>query len=114
MDVPQEFESPVLVAAAARPSVSVAARDSTLRELLRVAVPLIISSGSQSLMHVIDRIFLTHSSVDAVAASLPSGVLYWAILSLPFGTAVYTNTFVAQYTGANRPDRVTAALWQGV
>src|SRR5262245_6553082 len=50
----------------------------TLRELLRVAIPLIVSSGSQSLMHVTDRIFLTRSSVDAVAASLPSGVLFWA------------------------------------
>ncbi|MFO1094248.1 MAG: MATE family efflux transporter [Planctomycetaceae bacterium] len=86
----------------------------TLRELLRVAVPLIVSSGSQSLMHVTDRIFLTRSSVDAVAASLPAGVLFWAILSLPFGTAVYTNTFVAQYTGAGKPERVAAALWQGV
>lgn len=85
----------------------------TLRELLRVALPLIVSSGSQSLMHVVDRIFLTWWSVDAVAASLPAGVLYWAVVALPFGTAVYTNTFVAQYTGAGRKDRVAASLWQG-
>lgn len=96
-----------------QPGVRGAGASDTLRELLRVAIPLIVSSGSQSLMHVIDRIFLTWWSVDAVAASLPSGVLYWAILSLPFGTAVYTNTFVAQYTGAGKPERVAASLWQG-
>jgi MATE family multidrug resistance protein len=115
MPAEQELESPAQ--AAARQSTSDDATgkwSNTLRELLRVAVPLIVSSGSQSLMHVTDRIFLTHSSVDAVAASLPAGVLFWAMLSLPLGTAVYTNTFVAQYTGAGKPERVAAALWQGV
>ena len=84
------------------------------RELLRVALPLIISSGSQSLLHVVDRIFLTWWSVDAVAASLPAGVFYWTLLSLPFGTVMYANTFVAQYTGAGRSDRVAASIWQAV
>lgn len=86
----------------------------SLRELLRVALPLVISSGSVSLMHVVDRMFLTWWSVDALAASLPSGVLFWAVLSLPFGIAVYTNTFVAQYSGAARKERVVASVWQGV
>jgi multidrug resistance protein, MATE family len=115
MPLEQELESPPQDAALrSTESDSPGLASSTLRELLRVAVPLIISSGSQSLMHVIDRIFLTWHSVDAVAASLPSGMLYWAVLSFPFGTAVYTNTFVAQYTGSGKPDRVTASLWQGV
>lgn len=86
----------------------------SLRELLRVALPLVISSGSVSLMHVVDRMFLTWWSVDALAASLPAGVLFWAVLSLPFGIAVYTNTFVAQYSGAARKERVVASVWQGV
>lgn len=85
----------------------------SLRELLRVAVPLIVSSGSQSLMHVIDRIILARWSVDAVAAAMPAGILFWSLLSLPFGTAVYVNTFVAQYTGAGQKERVSASLWQG-
>ena len=115
MQLEQELESPAQDAAPRSTETdSPGIASSTLRELLRVAVPLIISSGSQSLMHVIDRIFLTWHSVDAVAASLPSGMLYWAVLSFPFGTAVYTNTFVAQYTGSGQPDRVTASLWQGV
>ncbi len=85
----------------------------TLRELLRVAIPLIISSGSQSLIHVVDRTILARWSLDAVAASVPAGVFFWALLALPFGTAVYVNTFVAQYTGAGQKGRVAASLWQG-
>lgn len=85
----------------------------TLRELLRVAIPLIISSGSQSLIHVIDRMILSWWSLDAVAAAVPAGVFFWSLLALPFGTAVYVNTFVAQYTGAGQKGRVAASLWQG-
>ncbi len=103
------------------PSVSVAATSAladsdrgTLRELLRVAVPLVISSGSFSLMNVADRIFFTWLSPEALASSLPSGMVYWLIISLPMGIAVYTNTFIAQYDGAGRKDRVAASIWQGV
>lgn len=86
----------------------------TLRELVRVALPLAISSGSLSLMHVVDRMFLTWYSKEALAASLPSGMLNWTLMSLAIGTVGYVNTFVAQYQGARRNDRVAASVWQGV
>ncbi|MBI1347846.1 MATE family efflux transporter [bacterium] len=73
-----------------------------------------LSAATQSLMHVIDRVFLTWYSQDALAAALPAGILYWSMLSLPFGIASYLNTFVAQYDGAGKPDRVAAAIWQGL
>ena len=47
----------------------------SLRELLRVALPLMISSGSISLTHVVDRVMLSRLSVEALAASLPAGVM---------------------------------------
>ena len=57
------------------------------RELLQIAVPLILSSGSISLMHVVDRIFLTWHSPDVLAAALPAGIMNWTLLSLPVGLA---------------------------
>ncbi len=86
----------------------------SLRELVRVALPLVISSGSASLMYVMDRIFLTRYSADAMAATLPAGMLHWMLVSLPFGTAGYVNAFVAQYSGAGEPRRIGAVLWQGI
>ena len=86
----------------------------SLRELLRVALPLMISSGSFSLMHIVDRIYLSRWSVEALAASAPAGIMYWTLFSLPFGIAIYTNTFVAQYFGSGRPERVVASVWQGL
>jgi multidrug resistance protein, MATE family len=84
------------------------------RELLYVAVPLILSSGSVSLMHVVDRVFLAWHSEEATAAVLPAGLLHFTLASVAFGIANYVNTFVAQYEGADRKDRVAAAVWQGV
>ena len=89
-------------------------RAGSARELLQVAVPLILSSGSISLMHVVDRIFLTWYSPDALAAALPAGMMNWTLLALPVGLVTYVNTFVAQYDGAGKPRRVSQALWQGI
>jgi len=86
----------------------------SLRELLRVALPLVISSGSITLMYVVDRVFLTWLNPHALAAAMPASMVHWTLLAVPMGLAVYTNTFVAQYDGAGRPDRITASLWQSV
>ena len=86
----------------------------SLRELLRVALPLVISSGSVTLMYVVDRIFLTWHSPEALAAAMPASMVHWTLLSVPFGVAMYTNTFVSQYDGAHRPDRIAASLWQAI
>ncbi len=91
-----------------------AAAPGSARELLRVALPLVISSGSASLMYVMDRVFLTWYSTDAMAATLPAGMLHWTLVSLALGTTGYVNTFVAQYHGAGEPRRIGAVLWQGI
>jgi len=83
-------------------------------ELWRVALPLVLSSGSLSLMHVVDRIFLTWFSTDALAAATPAGVLNFMLISFAIGMANYVNTFVAQYEGAGLKHRVSASVWQGL
>jgi len=84
------------------------------REFLVIAFPMILSTASWSVQHFIDRVFLTWYSTDALAASLPAGLTNFVFVSLFFGTAGYVNTFVAQYVGAGRPERVGPSLWQGI
>jgi len=86
----------------------------SFRELLAVAVPLVLSSGSISLMIAIDRLFLTWYSEDALAACTPAAALHWTVMSAFVGTINYTNAFVAQYEGAGRKDRVMASVWQAI
>jgi len=57
--------------------------------------------------------FLSWYSPEAIAAAMPSGILFFTILSLFMGTASYVNTFVAQYHGAGQADRIGPSLWQG-
>jgi MATE family multidrug resistance protein len=91
-----------------------APRAGSFRELMTVAVPLVLSSGSLSLMIAIDRLFLTWYSEDALAASLPAAALHWTVMSAFVGMINYGNAFVAQYEGAGRKDRVAASVWQGI
>ena len=62
----------------------------------------------------VDTILLSWHDQREMAASFPAVMWYW----LPFGllqvTAGYVSTFVAQYTGARRPERVGPAVWQGI
>jgi MATE family multidrug resistance protein len=89
-------------------------RDGGGRELLRLAFPLIVSNSFWTLQVFTDRVLLGRSSSDAVAAAMPAVVLFWTPLTLLQNIAGYANTFVAQYTGANRPHRVGAVVWQAL
>ncbi|HUU35720.1 MAG TPA: MATE family efflux transporter, partial [Vicinamibacterales bacterium] len=84
------------------------------RELLKVALPLIASTGMWSVQTVIDRAFLAHYSNADVAGSMNGGSVHFTVIVLFVATVAYANTFVAQYIGAGRPGRVGLAVWQAV
>src|SRR4051812_29297271 len=96
-----------------QPDVQTPSYSASIRELLTIAIPLAISSGSVTLMHLANRLFLTWHNKDELAAVLPAAMWNWTLLSIFIGTAQYVNTFVSQYEGAERPDRVAASVWQG-
>ncbi|MFI4875844.1 MAG: MATE family efflux transporter [Blastopirellula sp. JB062] len=84
-----------------------------LREVLIVALPLVISTASWSLTNFVDRMFLFWHSKEAMAASLPAGMLHFSLLCFPIGVASYVNTFVSQYNGAEQPNRIGPIVVQG-
>jgi MATE family multidrug resistance protein len=82
------------------------------REVLRLALPFILSNSLWTLQITIDRILLSQWSSDAVAAAMPAALLIWTPFTLFQNTAAYATTFVAQYVGAGRSHRVGSVLWQ--
>lgn len=84
------------------------------RELLTLALPLVVSQSFMTVQVFVDTILLARHDPHEMAASFPAVMWFW----LPFGllqvTAGYVSTFVAQYTGAGRPERVGPAVWQGL
>ena len=88
--------------------------ESGYHQVLSIAIPLILSTGAWSIQHFVDRMFLTWYSPEAIAAAMPAGMLNFTIMSLFLGTAGYVSTFVAQYHGSGRHEKIGPVLWQGV
>jgi len=84
------------------------------RHLLRLGLPMMASSISVSVMLFTNRIFLSHYSLEALAASLPAGVAYLTVTAFFHGLVSYVSVFTAQYTGAGKPRQAAAALGQGL
>jgi MATE family multidrug resistance protein len=89
-------------------------RENGYRQTLTIAIPLVLSMGSVAIMLFVDRMFLTWHSAESVAASMPAGMLNFALMTLFLGTAGYTSTFVAQYKGAGQDQRIGPTVWQGI
>src|SRR5262249_28696853 len=83
-------------------------------EVMRLALPLILSNSVWTLQIIIDRVLLSRYSSDAVAAAMPAAVSFWTVLVLFQYTANYATTFVSQYLGAGRPERIGPAVWQAL
>ena len=84
------------------------------RELLTLALPLVVSQGFMTVQVFVDTILLAWHDPREMAASFPAVMWFWLVFGLLQVTAGYVSTFVAQYTGAGRPERVGPAVWQGI
>lgn len=84
------------------------------RELLVLAGPLVLSNAFWTLQLTIDRVMLSRQDSTAVGAAMVAGVMFWTPFALVQVTAAYAATFVAQYVGAGRPQRVGPAIWQAL
>lgn len=84
------------------------------REVLRLALPLILANSFWTLQITIDRVMLAKHSSDELAAAMPAAMVFWTLLTLLQSTAAYATTFVAQYYGASRYHRVGPSVWQGI
>ncbi|HYH66373.1 MAG TPA: MATE family efflux transporter [Urbifossiella sp.] len=84
------------------------------KELLALALPLVISQSFMTVQVLADTFLLARHDTDEMTASFPAVMWYWLGFGFLSVTAGYTSTFVAQYTGAGRPHRVGPAVWQGI
>lgn len=85
-----------------------------IKEVLTLALPLILSTSAWSLQNFVDRMFLSWHSQEAMAAAMPASLLSFTFACLFIGIATMVNTFVAQYCGSNQLKRVGPIVWQGV
>ena len=85
-----------------------------LRRLLAIALPMVVSQASQTVMLFADRLFLSRIGGLHLASALSGGVLSFTVASIFVGIAGYVNAIVAQYYGANRRENCARATAQAV
>ena len=73
---------------------------SSYRALLRIAVPLIITSTSFMVQNFCARMFLAWYSPEALQAAVPAGILFFTLVCGFMSTAAFANSLVAQYYGS--------------
>jgi multidrug resistance protein, MATE family len=86
----------------------------SITEVLRMALPLMISTGTFSLVLFADRTLLLYFDGRQMSAAMAAGNLYWTLVCLPIGIASMTGAIVAQYVGSGKEREVGRFLWQVV
>ena len=84
------------------------------KEVFIVALPLIISSLSWTVMTFVDRMMLRWVSGDAMSAAFQGNVVWFSFLCLPLGICSYANTFVSQYHGDGQFQKIGSSVWQAI
>ncbi|GAB1410469.1 MATE family efflux transporter [Desulfovibrionales bacterium] len=82
--------------------------------LLRLALPLILSTSTITLMQVVDAYVLSLHSSEAVAAMGPSSMAVVLFQGFLFGVASYAGTFVAHNHGRGDVVGIHTSAWLGI
>ena len=86
----------------------------TLRELLRLSLPMVVSQGTFAVMIFTDRWFMAQIDATHIAASMGGGVAAMFCMSLFMGVISYGNALVAQYYGSGQMDKCPRGVTQAL
>ena len=86
----------------------------SLRELISVATPLIISNLSLALMQLCDRIFIARFDLEAISGVAITTMIAWTFAYSFAGVTSISATFAGQYNGAKEYKKVSTPIWQMV
>ena len=86
----------------------------TMRTLLAIALPMVVSQGAFAVMIFTDRYFMSQIDPTHMAASLGGGVAFFFSLCFFLGVISYANALVAQYRGAEEPGKCSRVVTQGL
>lgn len=84
-----------------------------LRTILSIALPMIISQASETVMLFVDRLFLSRLGEAYIAGAMSGGLSSFTMIALFSSTVGYVNAIVAQYYGAGKPERCAQTAVQG-
>ncbi|MGB5721037.1 MAG: MATE family efflux transporter [Woeseiaceae bacterium] len=83
-------------------------------ELLRLALPMVVSQGAFAVMIFTDRYFMSQIDPAHMAAALGGGVASFFSFCFFIGLFSYANALAAQYLGAGEPEKCPKVVTQGL
>lgn len=87
-------------------------REGGIRELLYIALPLIMVTFSTQFMLFCDRIILARYSTLAMSAACSAGTVFSVFQLSIISIAAISEVFVGQYNGAQQYHKIATAVWQ--
>ena len=85
-----------------------------MSELLRLALPMVVSQGTFAVMIFTDRYFMSQIDPVHMAAALGGGVASFFSFCFFIGLLTYANALAAQYLGAGEPEKCPKVVTQGM
>jgi MATE family multidrug resistance protein len=85
-----------------------------IKELLVLALPMIISTACDGVMTFTDRLFLARVGSEQMNAALGGGITYQMLIFFFVGLTGYSTALVAQYFGAGEKSNATKAMFQAI
>lgn len=86
----------------------------SVREMISVALPMVVSLSCDTLMTFTDRLFLAKVSPEAMNASMGGGIASFLCMTFFVGLIGYTTALVAQQFGAGHKAKAGLAAFQAV
>jgi MATE family multidrug resistance protein len=85
-----------------------------VRELLAIAMPMVVSHACETVMTFTDRMFLSRLGPQQMNAAMAGGLTCFMMMTFFLGLTGYTTALVAQYLGAKRRQSCAVAATQAL
>jgi multidrug resistance protein, MATE family len=95
-------------------SARASAAGGSVREVLELAYPVVLTTMSTTAMNLVDTAMVGRLGATEVGAVGFGGIVLWTFFSLFYGTTSGVQTFVSQAHGAGNPRACGPWLWHGL
>ncbi len=83
-----------------------------IREMMFIALPMVVSNACYTMMTFTDRMFLAHLKPELMSAAMGGGLTTFMMMTFFLGVTGYATALVAQHLGAGRTDRCAVIMTQ--
>jgi multidrug resistance protein, MATE family len=85
-----------------------------IQEMIAIAVPMVISSASETIMMFTDRLFLSRLGAEYMSAGLGGHLTAFMMTTFFMGLTGYSTALAAQYLGSGRKNQCAVVLAQAL